>query len=302
MELRTLRYFVVLADELNFGRAAARPHMTQPPLSRAIQQLETDLGTELFSRSSAGVALTTAGNVLRDEARALLAQADAVRQRVVDATGPASLTIGSLADSAEHTALADAFRSRHPHVSIRIREKDLTDPTAGLRAGVVDVALTRTPFQTAGITTRILRSDPVFVVVRSDDDLAGRAEVGAGELAGRTWFRFPDGTDPVWRDFWTAPAVAAGAAGRGPVVRTASECLQSVLWNGSIGLMPMPHALPDGMATAPLKGATRSDFVVAWRRGNRNPLVRSFAAVAAETYRSGIADAQTVLDGTAQLD
>src|SRR5437867_9551262 len=97
MDLRSLRYFVAVADELHFGRAAARLHMTQPPLSRAIKQLETDLGCVLLHRSPTGVALTPAGASLYDEARTLLAQADQVRARVAAAAGTATITIGTLA-------------------------------------------------------------------------------------------------------------------------------------------------------------------------------------------------------------
>ncbi|MER5827673.1 LysR family transcriptional regulator, partial [Streptomyces mirabilis] len=101
MELRTLRYFVAVAEELHFGRAAARLHMTQPPLSRAVKQLETDLGCELLRRSPTGVTLTPAGALLHDEACTLLARADQARARVAAAAGTATLTIGTLADSAE---------------------------------------------------------------------------------------------------------------------------------------------------------------------------------------------------------
>ena len=138
MELRTLRYFVAVAEELHFGRAATRLHMSQPPLSRAIKQLETDVGAALLHRSTAGVTLTPAGAVLLDEARALLDQADRVRVRVAAAAGAATLTVGILGDSADPGAirLAAAYRRRHPGVEVRIRETDLTDPTCGLRAGL----------------------------------------------------------------------------------------------------------------------------------------------------------------------
>ncbi|MGW9433816.1 LysR family transcriptional regulator, partial [Streptomyces decoyicus] len=148
MELRTLRYFVAVAEELHFGRAATRLHMSQPPLSRAIKQLETELGALLFTRSPPGVTLTPVGAVLLDEARALLDQADRVRVRVAAAAGAATLTIGILGDGTDPgiTKLATVFRRGHPGVDIRIRDTDLTDPTCGLRAGLVDVALTRAPF------------------------------------------------------------------------------------------------------------------------------------------------------------
>jgi DNA-binding transcriptional LysR family regulator len=283
MDLRELRYFVAVAEELHFGRAAARLHMTQPPLSRAIKLLETDLGQVLLHRSATGVALTPAGASLYDEARTLLAQADQVRTRVAAAAGTPTLTIGTLADSAEQvgTRLVTAYRDRHPGVRVGIREADLTDPTTGLRAGLVDVALTRAPFDDTGIAVRVLRSDPVGVVLRSDDPFATRDGVHSDELADRPWFRLPEGADPVWRAYWSGPA---GHHREGPVVRTAHECIQAVLWNGTVGLAPLAHALPDGLVTVPLVDMPPSLLVVAWAEGNAGPLIRSFARIATAVY------------------
>jgi DNA-binding transcriptional LysR family regulator len=287
MDLRLLRYFVAVAEERHFGRAAARLHMTQPPLSRAIRQLETDLGAVLLDRSPAGVALTAAGTVLYDEARLLLEQAGHLRARVAAATGAATLTIGTLADSAQQagTRLAAAFRRRHPGVDVRVREADLTDPTTGLRAGLVDVALTRTPFDTAGLTVHELRADPVGAVLRADDPLAARGALRLSDLADRRWFRFPDGTDPVWSAYWTGPS--AGSAADGPVVRTVNECLQAVLWSGTIGLGPLADALPDGLTSVPVTDMPPSRLVVAWAGESPGPLIRSFAEIAAALLRSG---------------
>ncbi len=162
VDLRLLRYFVAVAEERHIGRGAVRLHMTQPPLSRAIKGLEHDLGVLLLQRSAAGVTLTAAGAVLYDEAKTLLDHAEQARTRVTTAAGSATLTIGTLADSAEHAGadLAAAFRQRHPRAKVTIRESDFTDPTTGLRAGLVDVALTRTPFTDTGISVLVLRSDP----------------------------------------------------------------------------------------------------------------------------------------------
>ncbi|SEG87925.1 DNA-binding transcriptional regulator, LysR family [Nonomuraea solani] len=277
MDLRSLRYFVAVAEERHFGRAAVRLHMTQPPLSRAIKQLETDLGAVLLRRSSTGVTLTPAGNALYDEARTLLEQAEQARARVA---GAATLTIGTLADSAEQAGsrLAAAFRLRHPDVDVRIREGDFTDPTTGLRAGLVDVALTRAPFDDTGISAYELRADPVGAVLRSDDPLAARSDLRLAELADRRWFRLPEGSDPRWRAYWNG---ASDEPRDGPVVRTAHECLQAVLWNGSIGLAPLGHALPEGLTCVPLTDMPPSRLVVAWNSANAGPLIRSFTAIAA---------------------
>ncbi|MFD0278038.1 LysR family transcriptional regulator [Kitasatospora sp. NPDC127111] len=282
MELRTLRYFVAVAEELHFGRAATRLHMSQPPLSRAIKQLETDVGARLFARSPTGVTLTPVGSVLLDEARALLDHADRVRGRVSAAAGVATLTIGLLGDGTDPgvARLAAAYRRSHPGIDIRVRETDLTDPTCGLRAGTVDVALTRAPFDETALTVRALRTDPVGVVLRADDPLARRDGLRLAELSDRPWFRFPPDTDPAWQAYWNG-----GRPREGPVVRAVQECLQAVLWNGTVGLAPLGHDLPAELAVVPLIDMAPSRVVAVWNEGDTNPLIRSFIAIATAAYR-----------------
>ncbi|MCX4528537.1 MULTISPECIES: LysR substrate-binding domain-containing protein [unclassified Streptomyces] len=293
MELRTLRYFVAVAEELHFGRAAARLHMSQPPLSRAIKRLEAGLGAVLLLRSAAGVALTPAGTALLEEARTLLDQADRVRVRVLAAAGAATLTVGILGDSTDPGAmrLAATHRRLHPGVEVRVRETGLTDPTCGLRAGLVDIALTRAPFDESGLTVRELRADPVGAVLRADDPLARRDRLELADLAGRRWFQFPEGTDPLWQSYWNG-----GEDREGPVVRAVQECLQAVLWNGTVGMTPLGrhplghhrlgHHLPgEQLAVVPLTDMPPSRVVVAWNEGDANPLLRSFAGIAAAAYR-----------------
>ncbi|MER6414593.1 LysR family transcriptional regulator [Streptomyces humidus] len=282
MELRTLRYFVAVAEELHFGRAATRLHMSQPPLSRAIKQLEADAGALLFARSPTGVTLTPVGTVLLDEARALLDHADRVRVRVRAAAGAETLTIGILGDGTDPgvARLAAAYRRNRPAIDIRIRDTDLTDPTCGLRAGLVDVALTRAPFDETALTVRVLRTDPVGVVLRADDPLARRDGLRLAELSDRRWFRFPRGTDPVWQSYWHG-----GSPREGPVVRAVQECLQAVLWNGTVGLAPFGHDLPAQLAMVPLTDMPPSRVVAVWNKGDTNPLIRSFIEIATAAYR-----------------
>ncbi|MFJ5785786.1 MULTISPECIES: LysR substrate-binding domain-containing protein [Streptomyces] len=282
MELRTLRYFVAVAEELHFGRAATRLHMSQPPLSRAIKGLESDVGAPLFVRSPAGVTLTPVGTVLLDEARALLDHADRVRTRVSAAAGVATLTIGILGDGTDPgvARMAAAYRRHHPGIDIRVRDTDLTDPTCGLRAGQVDVALTRAPFDETALTVRALRADPVGVVLRADDPLARRDGLRLAELSDRRWFRFPQGTDPVWQSYWNG-----GTPREGPVVRAVQECLQAVLWNSTVGLAPLGHDLPAEFTVVPLLDMPPSRVVAVWSEGDTNPLIRPFIDIATTAYR-----------------
>ncbi|MBP0451107.1 LysR family transcriptional regulator [Kitasatospora sp. RG8] len=277
-----MRYFVAVAEELHFGRAATRLHMSQPPLSRAIKQLEADVGALLFVRSPAGITLTPAGAVLLDEARALLDHADRVRVRVSAAAGIATITIGILGDGTDPgvSRLAAAYRRTHPGIDIRIRNTDLTDPTCGLRAGLVDIALTRAPFDETALTVRALRADPVGVVLRADDPLARRDRLRLAELGDRRWFQFPPGTDPLWQSYWNG-----GRPREGPVVRAVQECLQAVLWNATVGLAPLGHDLPAELTLVPLIDMPPSRVVAVWNEGDTNPLIRSFVEIATAAYR-----------------
>lgn len=282
MELRTLRYFVAVAEELHFGRAAVRLHMSQPPLSRAIKQLETEAGAALFERSSSGVTLTAVGAVLLEEARALLDQADVLRVRVAAAAGAATITVGILGDSTDPgvTRLAGAYRRRHPEVDVRIREADLTDPTCGLHAGLVDVALTRGPFDETGLAVHELRADPVGALLRRDDPAARGDSLKLADLTGRRWFVFPEGTDPRWQSYWNG-----GEPREGPVVRAVAECRQAVLWNGTVGMTLLDHEPGDGLTVVPVVDMPPSRAVVAWNAGDTNPLIRSFVRIAIAAYR-----------------
>lgn len=286
MELRLLRYFVAVADERHVGRAASRLGMTQPPLSRAMRQLEVELGAALLERTPRGVELTGAGTALYREAWPILDRADRLPARVAGAAGKPTITVGTCADTADQlgSRLVREFRRQNPTVGLILRETDLTDPTAGLRADVVDVALTRAPFDETNIATHPLRSDPIGVVVLDDDPLAHRASVSTSELDGRQWIRLPEGTDPIWSAYWRNDA-AQSAAGDRPIVRTIQESLQSVLWNNASTFAPLNQALPDGLTNVPVIDKTPSQLVIAWKNAVDNPFVRSFVDIAVANSR-----------------
>jgi DNA-binding transcriptional LysR family regulator len=286
VELRALRYFVAVAEERHIGRAAARLHMTQPPLSRAMHRLEADLGTALLTRTPAGVELTEAGQSLYDDARSLLDHADRVEVRARSGTGPATLAVGSLADAAELVGgrIVPAFRARHPDVSVRVHEADLGDPSAGLRAGLVDVALTRLPFTDDGLRSHVLHTEPVGLVVRADDPLAGEDSVRLADLPDRRWVRLPPDTDPVWTEYWT---VTGPDDDQAAPMRTIQECLQAVLWDGRSALAPLDQLTPAELVVVPVTDRPPSRLVLAWPATDASALVRSFVRTAAEAFRTG---------------
>ncbi|GAA2750737.1 LysR family transcriptional regulator [Kitasatospora cinereorecta] len=274
MDLRALRCFVAVAEEGHFGRAAARLHLAQPPLSRRIRDLEADLGCRLFDRIPTGARLTPAGEVLLTQARDLLERADRARERVRDAEADRVLVIGVVAGAglnAGPAALAALRRSR-PGLRVRLREAPITDPSAGLRERRVDVALTRLPFDTTGLTVRPLALEPVVAAVPADDPLAGRDRLHVTELAERSRFRLPTGTDPRWRAYW----LAADDDSPGPVVTSVEECLHSVLWENAVGLLPAGASLRHaraGIAFVPVDGHPPSRIVTAHPADCTDPLV-----------------------------
>lgn len=259
------------------GQRRVRPGRSPHDLERLFGEHRADPGRE--GRRQVLLGDCQDARVRRD--------AEQLRDRVSTAGGTATLTVGVLADSAEQAGvgLAAAFRQRHPHIEVQIRESDFTDPSAGLRGGLVDVALTRAPFDETGIRTIVLRSDPVGVVLRADDPLASRTVVRLPELTDRRWFQLPAGADPLWRAYWQGLPVGDEPL-EGPVVRTVHECLQAVLWTETIGLTPLGHTLPDGLTTVPLADFPPSRLVVAWSATTNNPLARSFTRIAAETFGS----------------
>ncbi|WP_354637561.1 LysR family transcriptional regulator [Kitasatospora camelliae] len=286
MDLRALRCFVAVAEEGHFGRAAARLHLAQPPLSRRIRDLEADLGCRLFDRVPTGARLTPAGEVLLVEARDLLERAERARARVRDAEAGRVLVVGTAAGAGLEVgpAALAALRRDRPGLRVRLREAPVTDPTAGLREGRVDLAITRLPFDTAGLTVRVLGAEPVVAVLPADDPLAARESLPVTELAGRPRFRLPPGTDERWRAYW----LAAGEDAPGPVVASVEECLHAVLWEGAVGLLPAGavrrHARA-GVAFVPVTGHPPSRIVLARRTPSApDPLVDSVATALAEAF------------------
>ncbi len=269
MDLRALRCFVAVAEEGHFGRAAARLHLAQPPLSRRIRELEADLGCRLFERIPTGARLTAAGEVLLAEARDLLERAERARERVRGAGSERVLVLGTVAGAGLDVGAAAlaALRRERPGLRVRLREAPITDPSAGLREGRVDLALTRLPFDTSGLTVRLLGEEPLVAVLPADEPR----------------FRLPPGTDARWRAYWLgAPDDAPG-----PVVSSPEECLHAVLWEGTVGLLPAGaarrHARP-GIAFVPVDGHAPSRIVIARRATAPDPRTEALAQALTEAF------------------
>ncbi|SEG90647.1 transcriptional regulator, LysR family [Actinacidiphila yanglinensis] len=189
MDLRHLRYYVAVAEERHFGRAAERLHMAQPPLSQAIRRLETELGVELLHRTTRRVDLTEAGRAYLERARAILAEVDEAGHlaRQVAAGVVGRLAIGCVGSATYSLlpALSRHLSARLPGVDFSFRGEMLApDQADALRAGTIDVALLRPPVAEPSLVAHLLRRDRLVVALPSEHALAGRRQVRAADLAG----------------------------------------------------------------------------------------------------------------------
>lgn len=187
MELRHLRYFVAVAEERHFGRAAERLHMAQPPLSQQIRQLESELGVLLLHRTTRRVDLTDAGTAYLDRARGILASVDdagAEAQRV-DQGLVGRLVIGCVGSATYSLlpALARRLREELPGIDFSFRGEMLVpDQVEALRAGVIDLALLRPPVAGPGLEVRPLRKDRLIVALPDGHRLVDRRRVRVADL------------------------------------------------------------------------------------------------------------------------
>jgi len=215
MELHHLHVFLALAEELHFGRAADRLHIAQPPLSRAIQQLERELGARLFDRTTRSVQLTAAGKALVGPARDVFASCRvaeaAVRAAGVGETGMIRL---GYAGPSSHTLigkLVQAVRTEHPGIEFDLRS--VTYGYAGLALvmeGSMDLTITRWSTELPGICSRIVQEEHFVIVVPAAHPLADRKRVSFAELKDEQFVMLPSEPASTVRDTFTAQCYQAG--------------------------------------------------------------------------------------------
>lgn len=290
IELRHLRAFVAVAEELNFTRAAARLSIAQQGLSAQIRQLEERIGTRLFDRDTRRVTLTEAGSALYQQARALLEDAeaavDAARNAGLVATR--SLTVGFVV-AIEHGSFAHVlteYGQRFPETRLMLRFGDATDPSGGLRSGQADVAFVYGPFDRTGLETRPLFAEPMGVVMAADHPLAMVDEPSLEQVLAEPTFDFTTG-DMAWRDFWMATALRAGKPPRIVAQFHALDGLVEAL-RARLGIHTGTRALAEmggpSLIWRPLPELGLLDHAVAWRAGDRRAMVQEFVAIALDVF------------------
>ncbi|MFD4669661.1 LysR family transcriptional regulator [Lentzea sp. NPDC058450] len=235
LDLRRLRYFLVLADELNYGRAAELLHMAQPALSRSIATLERELGVELFQRSRTGTRLAPAGELLRDEARHLLRSAEVLQRRIrVAERERRNITIGFM-PGLILTPAVRALETRFPGLRVDVVRSSWTDQIIGVREGRFDASFAQRPFDDEGMTVVELHAEHRAIVLPSEDHRAGRGELRLADLAGDLLLQ-PVEAVPGWPGRVVLPAPPPdGTAAMSPTVE---EKLESVAAGRGVVVVP----------------------------------------------------------------
>ena len=275
--MRKLRYFVAVAEELNFGRAAKRLHIAQPVLSRQIRALEDELGAHLFARDSRGTTLTSPGAQLLEDARFLIAESNALRQRLSRAASPTRVVRVGVMPGLLATAAVRHFEDDHPSCRAEVTPVGWTDQIDAVSSRRLDVVYAREPLDHRGLGTAPLLEEPRVALLAAADPLATRTAVRLTDLAGRRLLQDPD-TVPEWY----AVADPAHRRAHGRLVYSMEEKLERVAAQQGFAILPRSATafyrrpdvcvvpiedLPPGRVTLIWDAATadtvRDDFVAA---------------------------------------
>jgi DNA-binding transcriptional LysR family regulator len=312
VEMRELRYFIAVAEELNFTYAATRLGIAQPPLSAAISKLERKLGVRLLERTSRRVTLTPAGSVLLEQARiAVDGVAAAIRRARRAATQADRLTVAVKPGAGTHLLKKIIQRSaRDPQIPrVHLLFGHPGGPAAALRAGSADVAILRAPFDQHGLDTDLLLTEPRVAVLPADHRLASRRQLRRADLAGEPMPRWAGQTNPAAAAYWSGtdtppdpgpaqrPGMTAPRPARslgtgwpagtphGPEINDISQLLDAVALGNAVAFVPASiadqHRRAE-LAFVPVSDLSPSQVVAAWPDTSCSAPVAAFVRTAAD--------------------
>ena len=292
VELRHLRSFVAVAEELNFTRAAERLHLAQPALSAQIRQLEQRVGARLLERTTRRVELTPAGRALLDAAPAALRGVDealrAARRAAAGQTGALTIGLPGTGPLDVTPQILRAFARERPQVRVSIRNVDFADPSGGVRAGDADLAMVWLPFRDDGLVCDPLFDDRRMLVVAADHPLAARDGLHVSDLLAEPMC-WVEGVDPVAGAFWTLDEQRGAPAPIGATVTGFEDMFAAVRAGAAIAAVPASIAatLPFAdIAARPVAGLPGATVAICRRAAADDPLVEAFAACAREVCGS----------------
>lgn len=284
MELRHLRYFVAVAEELHFGRAAERLHMAQPPLSQQIRKLEDELGVQLFQRTQRRVQLTEAGQIFLQGARQMLAQAE---QTVAAARRAGRGEIGSLTvgfvGSASYEILPAIMRRFHawlPDVELILRELTTAQQVRALHEQRIQVGILRPPVASAGLAIKTFLKESLMIALPENHPLAGLPRIALSKLASERFIVFPRRLGP---GLYQQIIDLCQQAGFSPQIAQEAIQMQTILGlvASGVGVALIPaSAQPlrsDGVVYSEIEAANSFvEMAVAWREDETAPTLHVF--------------------------
>jgi DNA-binding transcriptional LysR family regulator len=293
MELRHLRYFVAVAEELHFTRAAERLHIGQPPLSQAIQRLEEDVGARLFARTKRRVELTEAGKLYLIDARRILALSEqaAVTARRAERGEAGELRVGftfSIPLTPLFANVINRYRRDYPQVSLSLHELATQRQLEGLERRTIDLGFIRPPEGQLpeGLEVQTLRKDPLMVILPIGHPLAAQDDIAMVELADAPFVMYPASAGTG-----IYPQIFRLCRAAGFVPHIAQEAGEASTIIGLVaagcGVSVLPRAFEriamDGVCYRPIRDADAiTPLLLASRRFEPSPLVAAFLAMAAD--------------------
>ena len=298
VELRHLRYFVAVAEELHFGRAAERLHVAQPGLSQQIQALARALGVPLFDRTSRRGELTAAGARLLAEGTRALAQTERAldRARRAGRGEVGRLTVAAIGSATYDVipALLREHRRRFPEVELVLREMSTPAQVHALRGGEIDVGFLRLPADTRDLVASTVREETMLLMLPESHRLAALAEVPLAALAGEPLILFPASPRPSWADTVIA---ACREAGFDP--RVAQEAMESAtvvsFVAAEVGVALVPQGLRvlvrPGVVCRPVVPAPITRLAVVRRAGGAVATAEAFLDLVRELWPAARGDA-----------
>lgn len=293
MELRHLRYFIAVAEELHFGRAAKRLHLAQPPLSQQIRDLEKELGIPLFLRTSRHVELTAHGRLFLPEARTIIAQVKRAKEKMeASQRGEfGALSIGFVT-SAIYSVLTPALREFHerfPEVELSCHEMPTQKQIEALTKGEINIGFLRAPVCDENIDTQLLLKEPLVLALPEHHPAADREGLVLEQFAAEKFIFFPRRQGPAAYDQIIATCQQAGFS---PILAQEGNEMQSILGLVSAGLgvslvpASLRHLQRRGVVYKTLAASTAMiEMSLAVRRGAPVPVEQSFIDIAMRVAR-----------------
>ncbi|MDO5618651.1 LysR substrate-binding domain-containing protein [Kocuria sp.] len=302
MDLRQLNYFIAVAEERHFGRAAKRLHIAQPPLSQQIRQLEENLGVKLFDRTTRRVDLTAAGELLLERGRAIVNDVEALKADVyqVGAGATGVLRVG-FSGSATYSVMPRIVRAAgvaYPGLNVELHGEMLTpDMESALLDRSLDAAILRPPVTSQEIEYRIMQREPLMVAIPAHSPLAEDRPVSMPELTDQQFVTYPPGS-VVYRQ---TVELCRGAGFKHRVAHIAHETstvLSFVAAGAGVAVVPssVRAVQLEGVHYRELEQAPEVELAIAWRREERSQLLANFVTLVTTDISQDVLSGDSVLN------